>query len=206
MTANVVAESDPLNRVPNSEFTGDGGRLLGSVTGKVPDLWRAFAVGGGDVVIATVKLAPDTLFPGSPATTAVKLKVKMFGTDQGFDHDSALFSLVPGHEYAAEVYLRTANSDTSSQQVTVAFPVFDSSGFTGRQPGSFNATAGGRWTKFSGPSFTEAAGTVAGVAFRLTDGGGENAVWIAMPSVKGPASAVTELSYPVFKYRVLFNQ
>ncbi len=184
------------NRVPNSEFEGSNGDKFGQITGSVPDYWRAFGLEGGEVAIETVPLSDDALYPGSPATNAVMLTFVSFGGAQAFDHEGTPFSLGPGHNYQATVYMRSANAGGEAQGVSVAFPIFDENGFTGRAPGSFNATVTSEWARYSGPEFMEVAGTAADLAFRLTNDGGENSILIAMPVVNGPVSETPAVDYP----------
>ncbi len=191
-----LAQATDLNRVPNPGFEGSDGSRLGNVSGTIPDYWRAFGLDGGDVSIAIVPLAANALYTGSPATNAVQLTINSYGAAQAFDHETTPFSFSPGHNYSAQVYLRSANSGGESQQVTVSFPVFNESGFTGREAGSFAATVTGDWQKYSGPEFMEAAGTAGDIAFRLTDDGGENSILIAMPTVLGPAPETPAVNYP----------
>ncbi len=182
------------NVVPNPGFDGATGESLGNVSGAVPDYWRAFGLEGGEVSLQTVPLPANTLFPGSPATNAIRLTIDAYGGAQAFDHESTLFSLAAGHEYRATVYMRSGNS--ASQEVMVSFPVFDENGFTGRAPGTFSATVNNQWKPYSGPTFTESGGTLGDLAFRLTDDGGQNTVLIAMPTVNGPVPTTPEVTYP----------
>ncbi len=192
-----AGQATNINQVPNAGFGGDLGYRFGDAQGAVvPDYWRAFAVGGGGANVEIVPLAANALFPGSPATNAVRVSITFGGGDQGFDHDLTPFSFQPGVSYTASVYIRSANGDGSSQGVDIAVPVFDVNGFTGRQPGSFSATATQAWQQFSGPAFTEAEDTSGILAFRLQDDGGDNAILIAMPEVEGPAYVPPAVSYP----------
>ncbi len=190
------SQANELNRVPNAGFSGDRGQVLGNVTGTIPDYWRAFALEGDGLAVSIVPLAPNTLFPGSPATNAVRLTRTAGGGSSAFDHEANVFGLNPGHNYKAQVYMRSGNSGGAAQAVEVAFPVFNVDGFTGRQPGRFEATVGSGWTRYSGPAFMEADGTGADLSFRLQDDGGENSILIAMPTVNGPAYEVPAVSYP----------
>ena len=182
------------NVVPNPGFDGALGDALGDVSGAVPDYWRAFGLEGGEVSLQTVPLPANTLFPGSPATNAIRLTIDSYGGAQAFDHENTLFSLAAGHEYQATVYMRSGNS--ASQEVMVSFPVFDENGFTGRSPGTFSATVNNQWKPYSGPTFTESGGTLGDLGFRLTDDGGQNTVLIAMPTVNGPVPSTPEVTYP----------
>ena len=183
-------DNQASNQVPNPEFRGNQGAVAGNVTGEVPSAWRGFAVGSSSIELATQAVSADELFSGSPASNAVRLETTDFGaagSDNGFDHNAADFSLFEDRMYTGEVYLRSANADNSTQQVNVSLPIFDQNGvFTGNQPGSFNATASSNWTRFSGPAFAGSDGFSALMAFRLLDDGGDNAVWIALPRVDGP--------------------
>lgn len=188
-----AAHAQTVNQVPNPEFRGNQGVVAGNVSGVVPSGWRGFAVGGAEAGLSSTELPAGALFPGSPATTAVRLETLDFGTsgnDSGFDHTGWDFSLFGDRSYFGEVYLRSANADNSSQQLSVVVPLFDQTGtFTGQQPGTFVATAGSNWTRFSGPEFAGVDGFSSLIAFRLVDDGGDNAVWIALPQVRGPVLA-----------------
>lgn len=178
------------NLVPNAAFHGSAG-LLGATgavaTGTVPTRWRGFAVNGSDIAFALEALPANSLFPGSGPTTAVRVTVNTFGTDQGFDHFNAYVQIVAGRRHAAEVWLRTGNPDQTPQQVSVSVPLFSGQppAFTGRDPGAFVATATSTWTRFSGPDFTEAGDVLAHLAFRLLNDGGQNALLIALPTLIG---------------------
>jgi hypothetical protein len=178
------------NLVPNAAFHGSAGVVGASgavVTGTVPTRWRGFAVNGGDIDFALEPLAANALFPGSAPTTAVRMTVAAFGTDQGFDHFNAYFQIVAGRRHAGEVWLRTGNPDQTPQQVSVSLPLFAGQPpvFTGRDPGAFGATATSTWTRFAGPHFTEAGDVLAHLAFRLIDDGGQDSLLIALPTVLG---------------------
>ncbi len=177
-----------INRVPNPNFLGTGGLRTGSATGTVPDQWRTFAVGGGAASTSIVPVAAHELFTGSAPTSAVRLKVTAFGTDQGFDHEPSKFPIVPGEQYHLEFYARTGNADGSSQRFKASFPLFDSAGrYLGREPGTqagLIATSG--WQKFVCPAFADPSATLAHVAFRVNNDGGENALIVAWPTVGDP--------------------
>ena len=181
------------NRVPNAGFEGTGGIALGNLTGVVPDFWRAFALDGGDATLDTIPLAADALYPGSPPTNAIQFRVDAFSPAVGFDHETNLFSLEPVNQALwAEVYLRSANSDNSPQSVSVATPVFDSGGFTGRQPGDFFPVVTSEWDYYAGPGFREVADTFMDLAFRLGDDGGENIIQIALPTLLAPEQLLVD--------------
>lgn len=182
-----VGAADP-NQVPNALLLGSDGSLFGGVTGTAPTLWRAVALDGANMTLSSIPLAANTLFPGSPPTTAVRVSVTNFGSAQVFDHANALFSIDVGREYAARVYLRTGNADNSAQSFTINFPTFDADlNFTGRDAGAFMDVAGTAWTAFDGASFTGVSDDAfAHLALRLQNDGGENSVLIAMPTVLGP--------------------
>lgn len=181
------------NRVPNAGFEGTGGAVLGSVAGTVPDSWRAFALAGADAAITTVPLAADALYPGSPPTNAIEFRVDAFSSAVGFDHETNLFSLEPaGEALWAEVYLRSVNPDNSPQATSVATPVFDSGGFTGRQPGDFFRTVATEWDYYAGPGFVEVADTFMDLAFRLIDDGGDNIIQIALPTLLAPEQLLVD--------------
>jgi len=194
-TAPVRADFPPdcligRNLVPNATFDGSGGLRVGAATGQVPDGWRAFAHGGGAADVTTVSLPADALYPGSPPTRAVKLRVTTFGTDQGFDHDNTRFAIIPGASYRAGFYAKTGNSDATDQHFARGFPLFDANGYLGREPGGRgNNLATSTWTWFAGPEFDDDEAIEAHISFRLTDDGGEDAILIALPAVEQPSLA-----------------
>lgn len=178
------------NQTPNPRFAGSGGASTPvQVTGTVPDQWRAFAAGAGTVNVSVVPVAAGELFPGSPATQAVRLAVTGGnGAAEGFDHELVRSALVAGHRYHGEVWLRSGNTGGASQGVTVALPVFDAGGtFTGNQPGSFATTVGANWSLYGGPQFEAPTGHTANLAFRLAADGGSDVILIAAPRLVGPA-------------------
>ncbi|MEM6937460.1 MAG: hypothetical protein AAF552_13455 [Pseudomonadota bacterium] len=181
------------NRVPNPEFSGTGGGIQGNVTGIVPEFWRAFGLESESASIAlqTVPVAANELYPGSPATTAMRI-TSVNATGAGFDHEITQVPLAPaGRLMVGEVFLRADNADSSDQEVGFAVPIFESNGtFTGTAPGSafFNATP--QWQYFAGIVFSGGADQTANVAFRLTDSGTENSVLIALPTLNGLARDV----------------
>lgn len=178
------------NEAPNPAFTGTGGASQGTVTGAIPNAWRAFAVGAGSLTVATEPLAAGALFPGSTATTAVRLQVTSGnGSSEGFDHQQVRAPLAPGHRYWSEVWIRAGGA--TDQGVTISMPIFDAGGtFTGNQPGSTVAIVGPQWRLVAGPPFSGAAGETANLAFRLAADGGEDSLLIAAPRIVGPARPV----------------
>ncbi len=182
-----------LNLVPNPNFTGTGGVKVGSAGGTVPDQWRTFAVGGGVASTSIVPVAAHELFTGCAATNAVRLSVTAFGGDQGFDHDNTKFPILPGQPYHLEFYARTGNTDGSSQKFKASFPLFDSAGrYLGREPGTqTNLVATSSWKRFVCPTFTDPSATLAHVAFRVLNDGGQNALIVAWPTVGDPPERFT---------------
>jgi len=190
LTATSAQAQYEINLLPNPDFQGDAGSKVGDVSGTVSDQWRGFAVNGGQVEISTVPVAADELYPGSPATTAVRLEVAVFGGDQGFDHEGHRMHLVPDYPYHAAFYIKSANNDGSDQALNFGFPLFDENGYLNRGPGGQgNLTATNNWTKVTAPEFTDPDAIEAFIAFRLQNDGGENAIFIAQPKVIGPADA-----------------
>ena len=182
-------EPDP-NLVPNSGLRGSFGAIAqvnGTVAGEVPTLWRAVAADGGALTLERQTLAPDTLFPGSPATEAVKFRVTSFGATQVLDHANALFPIRPGTAYGARIYVRSGNANGSAQSFNFNMPFFDASlNFFGRDPSNFTASASSAWTAFDSPVSTVLPGEAfAHIALRLNDDGGENSIIVALPSVLG---------------------
>lgn len=178
------------NAAPNPAFAGDGGAQQGAVTGAVPDQWRAFAINSGSLNISTQAVAAGALFPGSEATTAVRLQVNGGdGSSEGFDHEIERALLVAGHVYRGEVFLRSGSA--GEQGVSIAMPIFDELGnFTGVFPGSTTAQVGAQWRLVAGPGFTAPTGYTTNLAFRLAADGGEDSLLIAAPRIVAPASAI----------------
>lgn len=174
------------NRITNPVFEGTGGIQFGT-TGPVPEHWRAFAVGGGAAQTGIVPVEPDELFAGSAATRAVRLEITAFGSDQGFDNDNARLMIVPNEAYHLEFYVRSANTDGSSQLCRAGFPLFNSSGTYLRDPGrQLNVLATSTWQRVVCPTFVDPEATSAHVSFRLNNDGGQNAILIAWPRVDDP--------------------
>ena len=182
------------NQIANPEFRGAAGVIddiagsEGTINGDVPTLWRAFVRGGGEVTLERTQLAADALFPGSSPATAMTFTVDSFAAmgDQGFDTAPTRFSLEAGRTYQGTVYMRSNNSDSSTQSVTVSVPVFDETGaFTGRDPGSAVVDVTSEWMRYEGPAFSEQPGTSAELAFRLNAGGSEDSIQIALPTFEG---------------------
>lgn len=190
-----AASAATTNQIPNPEFRGSAGAVEeggggGIVNGPVPTLWRGFAVGGAEITVEREVLAAGALFPGSPATMVVTLRVDTFGGDQGFDTSPTRFTLDPDRTYQGSVYLRSANGDGSNQSVAIGLPVFDETGaFTGRAPGSAVADVTSEWMLYQGPAFSEQPGTSAELSFRLNADGGDDAIQIALPTLTGVALA-----------------
>lgn len=183
------------NDVPNPGFAGTGGATVGAVTGPVPTGWRAFAVGAGQLQVDQVPVPANGLYPGSQATTAMRLDALNPDSGPGLDHTTNRIPLLPGFPYWSEVWLRSANADLSPQALTVALPIFDSQGFTGRQPGLMGLSVGPAWSLYAGPMFTEVAGTETFLAFRPVADGGEDSILVALPRLVGPSTD------PVFQNR-----
>ena len=98
-----------------------------NVTGSVPDLWRAFGLNSvsASIALQTVPLPPGELYPGSPATNAIRISTRE-QTGSGFDHEGNRLSLAPaGRLVWTEAYVRADNADNSSQAVSFSAPVFD---------------------------------------------------------------------------------
>ncbi len=177
------------NAVPNPGFAGNAGASTGTVTGTVPDNWRAFAVATGSINLAVEPLAGNALFPGSPPTNAVRLGViGGNGSAEGFDHQLSRPVLRSEHQYWGEVFVRSGNANGSIQGLTISLPVFDAAGnFTGNQPGSIAVSVGPQWRLIAGPAFSATAGQTTNLAFRLTADGGEDSVLVAAPRIVSPA-------------------
>jgi len=194
------------NVVPNPTFQGAGGQNLPIAGGivnapsGVPDSWRAFAVGGTSAIdLEIVPVAADELFPGSPETNAVLLRLNGIGADQGFDDDNGRFPILTGIDYHAEFYVKSANADASEQHFHFGFPLFNKGGtYLGMEPGgSANSTATSEWSLFTGPVFKPADPVGQGhISWRCVDDGGENAILLALPSVafEGEQLLPTDLS------------
>lgn len=193
-----VAGPSLANRVPNPEFSGTGGIPVENATGEVPDLWRAFGLvsESANLSLEKVPVAADELYPGSPATTAIRLSTSVF-TGSGFDHEITQVSLAPaGRRVWAEVYLRADNADNSNQEVSFQMPIFESNGaFSGQSPGSVNVVATPQWKYFTGTPFSGDEGQTFNLGFRLIDSGTENTVLIALPTLKGLAETVFDSDF-----------
>ncbi len=181
------------NRVPNPAFSGAGGIAIENVSGDVPDFWRAFGLddGSGSVALQTVPVAENELYPGSPATTAMRMSSSVFDSS-GFDHETTQVPLAPaGRLTWGEVYLRADNADGSNQEVFFAMGIFEADGtFTGSAPGTVTVTATPEWKYFAGVPYAGAEGQTTNVAFRMEDSGTENTVLIALPTLKGLSDSV----------------
>lgn len=185
-----TVEGAPVyNTAPNPGFAGNLGATQGNVTGTIPDDWRAFAVGAGSTNVTTVPVAAGELFPGSPPTQAIRLQViGGNGDTEGFDHELVRATMRSDFFYRGEVYLRSGNSDMSTQGVTVGMPIFDASGtFTGTAPGSFVIAPGPAWSFVGGPQFRGDTGQTTNLGFRLVADGGEDVLLIAAPRIVDPA-------------------
>lgn len=189
----LVARAFTQNVVPNPTFQGAGGQNLPIAGGivnapsGVPDNWRVFAVGGTSAMdLEIVPLAADELFPGSPETNAVLLRLNGAGADQGFDNDNGRFPILVGVDYHAEFYVKSANADLSDQGFHFGFPLFNKGGtYLGLESGGrLGNVATSEWTLFTGPVFKPADPVGQGhVSWRCIDDGGENAILLALPSV-----------------------
>jgi hypothetical protein len=182
-----------VNIVPNSNFQGAGGTVVGNVTGTIPDQWRGFAVGGGAADISIVPIAVNALYPGSPATNGVKLRVNTFGADQGFDNSTTLFKLTPGAPYHLEFYVKSGAPNGMWENFGWSFPLFDANkNFLGRQPGGGTSWEDSGWLHVVGPTFSDPDAAYGHIAFRVYDDGyyvGEKSIIIAMPDVEEPLTS-----------------
>ncbi len=179
-----------INLAPNPGLSGTGGVTDGNVTGPVPDRWRGFAIGDASLNLTANDLPADALFPGSPQTRSIRMTVIPSGTsDVGLDFDLNRALLTAGYRHWGEVWIRSGHA--GNQDVSVALPLYDEQGvFLGIQPGTFGVTVTPQWELYAGPAFTGAAGQQVNLAFRLSDGGGENSIEIALPRIVGPADGV----------------
>lgn len=174
------------NRLPNPGFEGTDGFVQGTVTGTVPDDWRAFAISGASLDIDTLPLTANAVFPGSPTGIAVDVSVVLGAGNAGFDHEPTQVALTPaGYRFRPQLYMRSANSDSSEQLVIINTPVFDGNGFTGRSPGAFAATLDNQWRLYIGPTFSELPGTTTNLAVAVSDDVGEDSIQIAFPTMLG---------------------
>ncbi|MBN1442138.1 MAG: hypothetical protein JXA90_05475 [Planctomycetes bacterium] len=178
------------NIVPNPEFQGNAGLNLPLGTGVVnspqgvPDSWRAFAV-GGSIDLEIVPLFEDEIFPGSPATNAVLLRVNVFGGDQGFDDDNGRFDLIPNVDYRGEFYVKTGNFDETDQSFNFGFPLFRAGTYLGREPGGMGGVvATSEWQLITGPTFRDTDTDEGHISWRCVGDDGEDAILIALPSVE----------------------
>jgi len=191
--------------MPNPTFEGTNGLVAGDATGTMPDGWRAFAVAGGAANVEIVPVAAGELYPGSPATRAIRFAVANFTGDQAVDHDNTRVILNSALRYHAEFYIRTGNADNSPQRYRFGFPVFDLNGqFLLREPGapieggSIESTATATWQRVRSRSFMDPEAAYAHISFRVRDDGGdENAILIALPAIIGSTDPVAN---PGFEY------
>lgn len=189
VSTTALAQESVANQLPNQLFRGTNGFIedsVGTVTGVAPTLWRAFAITGGDITTEIITVGENVIFPGSPATNALRMTVNSHGVDQGFDNFGVRFSLVPGRVYSASIYLLTENTGGDPQEVSFGVPIFDAAGDFVSAPGSSLVSATGEWTKFTGPEFTDNGNNFAEIGFRLSDDGGDDTIVIALPEVEGP--------------------
>ncbi len=184
----------------NPGFNGTAGAKSASITGNVPDNWRAFAVPPGSGEIQTVSVAADELFAGSPATNGVLWRTGPQGAVTGysaFDKDTdTLRETIPAEEriYMAKVDVRDGGPHGGSPMFSIGFHYPDGTALNDRSigvdPGAAFETVG--VTSRSNTSgklsakFTVDAGVVASVdldnarvfdvthANRVVNGGFEN--------------------------------
>lgn len=178
------------NLVPNPGLAGAGGVSVGTVTGPVPNRWRAFAVGDAGLSLSANDLPADALYPGSPPTRTIRMTVTGTGTPEaGMDFELNLAALTSGYRHWGEVWIRSGH--VGNQGASVALPVYDDQGvFLGIQPGTFALTASPQWELYAGPAFTAAPGQFINLALRVAADGGENSIEIALPRIVGPADAI----------------
>ena len=178
------------NVVPNPGLQGDGGVSDGSVTGAVPDGWRAFAVGDGTLTLTPSQLVAGELYPGSPPTRAIRMDISgSTAFTEGLDFELDLAALTEGYRHWGEVWVRSGHA--ADQALSIALPLYDEQGvFLGIQPGSMGLDVPPEWTYLAGPAFTGEPGQQVNMVFRLITVGGEGSVVIALPRVVAPADEV----------------
>lgn len=189
-----IAGPSITNLMPNIGFEGTGGTKTGNVSGVVPDSWRGFAVNGSAITLATVPVAANELYPGSPPTNAVQLTVNTFmGASQGFDNELVRVPIIPAsRSFWGEVYLKTANADNSPQGVTMQVNAFSAAPAFLGGPGPVVATATTSWGYFGSFSYLNVNTATADLAFRLIESGANNSVLIAMPRISGITNLLFE--------------
>lgn len=131
--APVCRQETVSNALRNPEFDGTGGAKSANVTGSVPNDWRAFAVSPGTGEIEVQPLAANELYPGSPATHAVRWKIGV-GPGGGPGGDSALDKwgslaepILPNHVYRLLVDVRDGGTYGGSPAFVAALQLFDGS-------------------------------------------------------------------------------
>ncbi|MEZ5461749.1 hypothetical protein [Dokdonella sp.] len=183
------------NTVPNPGFVGNSGGIQGTVTGTVPDNWRAFSVGAGTINLTTVPLAANELFSGSPPTNAMRVQVTGGDGNEGFDHELVRAALHAGYFYRGEVYMRSGNAGMAPQDVSIGMPIFDASGnFTGLAPGTINTTVGPEWSLLASNQFGASTGQTTNLAFRPGTTG-DSVFLIAAPRIVDPTGLIFTSSF-----------
>lgn len=178
------------NLMPNPGFVGNDGFVVGNIVGTVPNQWRAFAIGAGQLEITRNAIPPDFFFEGSPATQSVRFEVTgSVAPEEGFDIFPVLADLTNDYRHWFEVWIRSGHA--GDQTVSIGVPLFDETGtFTGTAPGSFGGIIGPEWQLIAGPGFNGLDGFKADLQFRLVSDGGVESVEIVLPRIVGPATRV----------------
>ncbi|MEM9529532.1 MAG: hypothetical protein AAGA23_01300 [Pseudomonadota bacterium] len=193
-----------FNQIPNPSFLGTQGLRLNDATGPVPSLWRLFAVGNDAIESEIFSVPAGDLFPGSPETLAVRLRVTNFGgnpstDDSGFGLSQVRFAVIRDLTYRARFYLRSGNTDKTDQGVAVTVPIFDADVLFTGVTGSMNLAVPPQWTEYTGAEVTPTVNNGTGaLAFRLDNDGGDDVLDIALPEVLGP-SLTNKVPNPSFE-------
>lgn len=174
----------------NPGFLGVAGLTEGNTKGDVPDGWRGFGVDQASGEIGVAPVAPAAIFPGSPATCAVRIRVASERGQMGFDHVNHRFAIAPSITYRARFYAKSGNRDGSDQGFAFAFLLYEGplhgqrkrAGSEPKDPAELKA--GAEWRLFATPAFENAEGTSGSLRFTVLDDGGENAILIALPEVE----------------------
>lgn len=167
------------NQVPNPEFVGQAGAVIGDATGSVPDEWRGFAVDGSLADFAIEPVAANALYPGSPATRAVRMVVDQVSGGVGFDNTNTLLPVEEGRIYTGQFYVR---SPVQSAIANIQIVMFDATSVLATR--ILPIEVGTQWNLVSTGSLVVPSGTVGAVIdLRPVETG---TFLITQPQVLGP--------------------
>jgi len=139
----------PGNRLGNPDFEGFFGAKSASVTGDVPDRWRAFALNDSTGEISVVPVAANELYSGSPQTQAVRWSVGLRpaggpGGDMGLDKWNELADPIqPDRVYRLLVDVKDGGIYGGSPSFVAGLQLF--SGTTYQGGNSYGIDPGPAW-------------------------------------------------------------